>query len=181
MIEFSDNKYRPVTMFRSKIVSLIGFAAILSFSSFAGENSASLGESLVTASGDPAKSGAIDDKKYVLYYYSASWCGPCKAFTPKLVDFYKKNGGGENFEIVFVSADQNKRSMHKYMVDAEMPWLAIDYNAIDNFEVAAAGGPYIPSLMMYDEEGNLVAGAFNPETEEYTGPQNVLETLSEKI
>ena len=25
--------------------------------------------------------------KTVLIYYSASWCGPCRAFTPKLVEF----------------------------------------------------------------------------------------------
>ena len=29
--------------------------------------------------------------KYYLFYYTASWCPPCQAFTPSLVKFYKAN------------------------------------------------------------------------------------------
>src|SRR4051812_27138326 len=44
--------------------------------------------------------------KYYAIYYSASWCGPCRAFTPKLVQWYnehKKNS--PQFELIFVSSD----------------------------------------------------------------------------
>ena len=30
------------------------------------------------------------NNKYIAIYFSAKWCGPCKQFTPKLVDFYNK-------------------------------------------------------------------------------------------
>lgn len=31
---------------------------------------------------------ALKTNKTVGLYFSGSWCGPCQAFTPKLVDFY---------------------------------------------------------------------------------------------
>ena len=42
--------------------------------------------------------------KYVGVYFSASWCPPCKRFTPKLVEAYTNHLKGKNLEIVFVSA-----------------------------------------------------------------------------
>ena len=43
--------------------------------------------------------------KFVGVYVSASWCGPCRSFTPKLIKF--RNANGKDFEVVLVGgADQ---------------------------------------------------------------------------
>ena len=47
--------------------------------------------------------------KYFAVYYSASWCAPCKAFTPKLVEFYNRiKPANPNFELIFVSRDRDE-------------------------------------------------------------------------
>lgn len=53
-------------------------------------------------------------------------CGPCRAFTPELVKFYKKiKGDSKKFEIIFVSSDREEDSMKEYF--DSMPWLAVPY------------------------------------------------------
>merc|ERR1712100_478979 len=59
-------------------------------------------------------------------YFSAHWCGPCRGFTPKLVEAYKKlQDAGKKFEIVFASSDQSEDQFKSYF--AEMPWTALPY------------------------------------------------------
>ena len=44
------------------------------------------------------------EPNYYAFYFSAHWCPPCRAFTPKLVEFYNaQEGKKKNFEIIFVS------------------------------------------------------------------------------
>ncbi|CAH1414972.1 unnamed protein product [Lactuca virosa] len=64
--------------------------------------------------------------KHVLLYFSAHWCPPCRAFTPKLVETYheikKKHN---NFEVIFISSDRDQDSFDEYY--GSMPWLALPF------------------------------------------------------
>merc|ERR1711964_772522 len=78
------------------------------------------------------KSGDIDTKTLnecdlVGIYFSAHWCPPCKAFTPKLASWYKQQKqAGKKVEIVFVSSDQNQTEFDHHF--GEMPWLSCKYS-----------------------------------------------------
>ncbi|KAH1121517.1 hypothetical protein J1N35_004677 [Gossypium stocksii] len=81
--------------------------------------------------------------KTVGLYFSAQWCFPCAKFTPKLISVYHKikqslegKGGGEYFEIVFVSNDRDQSSFDSYY--GTMPWLALPF-----------GDPIIRTLAKY--------------------------------
>uniref|UniRef100_A0A803L0K3 protein-disulfide reductase n=1 Tax=Chenopodium quinoa TaxID=63459 RepID=A0A803L0K3_CHEQI len=64
--------------------------------------------------------------KYVLIYFSAHWCPPCRTFTPKLIEIYHEIKAKENaFEIIFVSSDRDESSFVEYYAD--MPWLALPF------------------------------------------------------
>lgn len=91
--------------------------------------------------------------KYYVFYYTASWCGPCQAFTPSLVDFYKRNKN-ENFEIILVSSDDNENAMEEYAVDKKMPWPHIKLDKARPFRGEFNHGVTgIPSLIVCDLEG----------------------------
>ncbi|KAK9117163.1 hypothetical protein Sjap_016110 [Stephania japonica] len=95
--------------------------------------------------------------KTVGLYFSASWCGPCRRFTPKLIETYNDLYLENDFEVVFVSADRDEDSFSEYL--AKMPWLAIpcsDGDARDRmyklFEVKE-----IPRLVILDASGKVVS------------------------
>jgi thiol-disulfide isomerase/thioredoxin len=64
--------------------------------------------------------------KVVGLYFSASWCPPCKRFTPVLAEAYKHlQKDGKPFEVVFVSLDNDPNAYANYL--RAMPWLAVPY------------------------------------------------------
>ena len=67
-------------------------------------------------------------KKYIGLYFSAHWCGPCRAFTPTLIKFYQQcREKNLPIEILFVSSDNSEKGMFDYMKEAGMPWPAVSY------------------------------------------------------
>mmetsp|Transcript_71961 Transcript_71961/g.192178 ORF Transcript_71961/g.192178 Transcript_71961/m.192178 type:complete len:350 (+) Transcript_71961:759-1808(+) len=63
-------------------------------------------------------------------YFSASWCGPCQHFTPRLVEVYQElRAAGRKFEVIFISSDQSAEEFDHYF--AKMPWLALAFEHRD--------------------------------------------------
>jgi len=95
--------------------------------------------------------------KVVAIYFSAHWCPPCRGFTPKLAEAYKKYQKlGKNLEIVFVSSDKDQAAFDEYF--GEMPWLAVPYS--DRARKDALSKKFkvrgIPSLVVLDEDGSTI-------------------------
>jgi len=87
---------------------------------------------------------ALTDKT-VMLYFSASWCPPCRAFTPALIDFYKQNKANKNFEVVFCSWDSNEKEFDTYY--GTHPWLAMKRKDVDEL-ANQLGVRTIPSLVV---------------------------------
>lgn len=82
---------------------------------------------ILDKSGKEVSLAMLQSKEVVGIYFSAHWCGPCRAFTPKLVEVYKQcKEQGRNFEVVFLSSDRSKAAFDEYY--AEMPWYALSYD-----------------------------------------------------
>jgi nucleoredoxin len=130
-------------------------------------------------SGEPihADDTALASKKLIAFYFSAEWCGPCRKFTPQLVDYYKRVAPEHpEFEIVFYSSDKTQYAMEKYMRDENMPWLAIDFAKLkDKAVLKKNAGDGIPSLVLVDSNGNLISSSYA--NGQYVGPQQVLTDL----
>ena len=140
---------------------------------------------LIKLSGKSLKSckDATKPTKYYLFYYTASWCGPCHKFTPSLVDFYNKykKDSGE-FELILVTSDSDEDAMEKYAEEMKMPWPQLKLSRADKFKKEFQHpGTGIPNLVLTDTEGKLLKTSY--EGENYVGPtvvMNHLATLLEK-
>jgi nucleoredoxin len=129
--------------------------------------------------GDPihADDTVLANKKLIAFYFSAEWCGPCRKFTPQLVDYYKRvSPEHPEFEVVFFSSDKSQYAMEKYMRDENMPWPAIDFTKLkDKAALKKNAGDGIPSLVLVDSSGNVISSSYSEG--KYIGPQKVLADL----
>ncbi|XP_065873638.1 probable nucleoredoxin 1 [Euphorbia lathyris] len=96
--------------------------------------------------------------KIVGLYFSASWCRPCRNFTPSLIEVYEQlSSKGDDFqlELVFISSDRDEESFNSYF--SKMPWLAIPFSDDENRkrlkELFKVRG--IPNLVFLDANGEV--------------------------
>ncbi len=82
--------------------------------------------SLLDAEGKPVSLDRLKGK-IVGIYFSAHWCPPCRAFTPKLVEFRDKNA--DKFEVVFVSSDRSEKDQFNYIKETKMKWTAVKFRS----------------------------------------------------
>lgn len=95
--------------------------------------------------------------KYYVFYYTASWCPPCQAFTPSLVDFYEKNKN-ESFELVLITSDDSEDAMEGYAKDKKMPWPQLKQSKAGSFKKSFNHGVNgIPAVIVCDLEGKIVS------------------------
>mmetsp|Transcript_66818 Transcript_66818/g.118305 ORF Transcript_66818/g.118305 Transcript_66818/m.118305 type:complete len:455 (+) Transcript_66818:65-1429(+) len=88
-----------------------------------------LGAKLLKGGEEVETRTAFEGKKAIALYFSAHWCPPCRGFTPKLAEWYKKDLAEKGLEVVFVSSDQSEADFTGYY--KEQPWLALPYSARD--------------------------------------------------
>ena len=121
---------------------------------------------------------ATKPTKYYLFYYTASWCGPCHKFTPSLVEFYNKHKpGSSEFELVLITSDSSEDDMDEYATEFKMPWPQLKLSSTEKFkkEFKHPGGG-IPNLVLTDTEGKLLKTSYEGET--YVGPTVVMNHLA---
>jgi nucleoredoxin len=138
---------------------------------------------LVTCNDGKFKSfdaATLKNVKYWAFYYSASWCPPCRAFTPKLVNFYKQfKPQHPNFELIFVNHDQSEDAMLAYMKKDAMSWPAVRFDDIDATKANQYCGEGIPDLVLVDAGGKVLSDSFNGS--EYVGPYKVMDDIKSMV
>jgi nucleoredoxin len=133
----SDEHFPPPTSLTGR-ASFSKSPCVLSFSSFfifffvnTVLSMAGLAEllripTLVNTAGGEVSVASLSGKT-VLLYFSASWCPPCRGFTPVLAEFYAKNKEAKNFEVIFLTWDEEEDDFQEYF--NHMPWLAMPFSS----------------------------------------------------
>jgi len=137
--------------------------------------------SFVNPTGAEVEPSAVLEHEYIFLYFSAHWCGPCRAFTPELIKWYNKYHAAKNFELVFVSWDRDPAQFSEY--HGSMPWPALTYQhpyvsqLNELFEVDG-----IPTLILIKADGTLVTknarSGVTDAPEDFPWPPKPVESLS---
>lgn len=118
-----------------------------------------LGPNLLTSlHTSKSTSEVLKGKDLICLYFSASWCPPCKKFTPILSSFYDAHCRPANIEIIYISSDSDVTSFEAYY--GKMPWCSlpvtntaqIKQKLADKLKISG-----IPTLVVLDSKGNFVS------------------------
>ena len=109
---------------------------------------------LLDAKGTEVSKEALTGKTIGIYF-SASWCPPCRTFTPKLVKF--RDANKKDFEVVFVSSDRSPKDQMGYMKKAGMKWYTMPHrSAAANALAKKYSVRGIPALIIVSPEGKTI-------------------------
>jgi nucleoredoxin len=122
----------------------------------------------------PYAPARLSGVKFYAIYFSASWCPPCREFTPGFVDAYGKlRELYPELEVVLVNEDHSAGEMLAYMVGDRMKWPAVRYEQIRASEsILRYCGEGIPCLVLVDENGKVLSDSFHGSN--YVGPDAVV-------
>jgi nucleoredoxin len=123
----------------------------------------------------PRESARLAGVKFFGIFFSAGWCGPCRRFTPELIDAYGKiRALYPEFEVVLVNRDKSPADMAAYVREEKMPWPALEWSAAASTrEIMRYAGSGIPCLVLVDAEGKVLSDSYR--WGRYVGPDAVLE------
>eukprot|EP00929_Paragymnodinium_shiwhaense_P066356 TRINITY_DN33277_c0_g1_i1.p1 TRINITY_DN33277_c0_g1~~TRINITY_DN33277_c0_g1_i1.p1 ORF type:complete len:274 (-),score=64.17 TRINITY_DN33277_c0_g1_i1:37-858(-) len=144
-----------------------------------------LGEKLLAAGGKTvATKEALHGASAVGLYFSASWCPPCRGFTPQLIESYEKFLYPKGFRCVLISGDRDAASFNEYF--AKMPWLALPYEDRQRQAELSAMMEVqtIPTLALVDQQGRTITTEArntvveDPEGKNYPWPAPLVRDLA---
>ena len=111
--------------------------------------------------------------QYVLVKFTATWCLPCKAAIPGMLEAYEKYHD-KGFEIVSVyiweDGPNAVSTVRRFVEREKLPWIilseSLTVKAGQPPQGEAFGIEYVPTMVLVDKEGKIIA-IFSPDDYDY--------------
>jgi peroxiredoxin len=95
--------------------------------------------------------------KYILLDFWASWCKPCRAANPQLVELYNRYSK-HNFTIVGISVDESRDSWLKAIEQDALPWPQLsDVDGWNTETPIEYGVRAVPQNFLLNPKGRIIA------------------------
>lgn len=97
------------------------------------------------------------DADFYIYLTSASWCGPCNAEMPHVVEAYKKMRELGTVELVMLSGDREQAAAQGFAERYNAPFTVINPSSLNGQLPPGFTPPHgIPNAIFVDNEGNVI-------------------------
>jgi thiol-disulfide isomerase/thioredoxin len=94
--------------------------------------------------------------KVVLVDFWATWCGPCVAEIPNMLEQYEKYHA-QGFEVIGISLDEEKDKVDAFIAEHKIPWPIIYVGKGWQDPTAQFYGiSGIPQLILIGRDGNVI-------------------------
>lgn len=102
-------------------------------------------------------SDIVDNNKYTILDFWASWCGPCRKEMPTMKAIYEKHGK-KGLAVVSLSLDTDAEAWKKSVAELGMTWTQLCNPDGGSREVGQAYGvEFIPTVLIIDKDGLIVS------------------------
>ncbi len=97
--------------------------------------------------------------KVVLIDFWATWCGPCVAEIPNVLQQYEKYHD-KGFEVIGISLDQDREALEKFVAEQKVPWpILFEKPEGDGWQHPLStfyGISGIPTVILIGRDGNVI-------------------------